>query len=124
MAKFAPPTEEELNVFAPPAEKTSTFAPPTEEQLTKFAPPSQEEIAKFAPPEEPVKEGGALVGEEIKLSELEAIAKKHGTDVSLLKRLAPYYGASVEGQEGIAQTIGRGVGFASEALGGIPTFLA
>jgi len=71
-----------------------------------------------------VKEGGAFVGEDIRLSELEDIASRNQVDVSLLKRLAPYYGASVEGQEGIAQTVGRGVGFASEALGGIPTFLA
>lgn len=71
-----------------------------------------------------VKEGGAFVGEAIQASELQDIASRNKVDVSLLKRLAPYYGASVEGQEGIAQTVGRGVGFASEALGGIPTFLA
>ena len=132
MAKFAPPTEEELDKLAPAT--PTKFAPPTAEQLqtlaqpeksvSKFAPPTSQELESFGIKKPEVEKGGAFIGEDIKMSELEDIASRNKVDVSLLKRLAPYYGASVEGEEGIAQTIGRGVGFASEALGGIPTFIA
>jgi hypothetical protein len=132
MAKFAPPTEEELDKLTPAT--PTKFAPPTAEQLqtlaqpeksvSKFAPPTSQELESFGIKKPEVKEGGAFIGENIQMSELEDIASRNKVDVSLLKRLAPYYGASVEGEEGISQTIGRGVGFASEALGGIPTFVA
>jgi hypothetical protein len=74
-------------------------------------------------PDEPEK-GGIFEGKDITQAEIQDIASRNQTDPELLKMFAPYLGRSVEGEKGAVTTARRTIGFVSEALGGLPTWVA
>jgi hypothetical protein len=76
-----------------------------------------------AQPPEP-EEGGLVEGKDVTQAEIQDIAARNRTNPELLKMFAPYMGRSVEGEEGLVTTARRGIGLVSEALGGLPTWLA
>jgi len=69
-------------------------------------------------------EGGWFQSKDITQAEIQDIAARNKADPALLTMFAPYLGASVEGEEGLITTGRRAVGFVSEALGGLPTWMA
>lgn len=72
-----------------------------------------------APKEED--KGGLLVGKDITDDDIKSIAAKTGADPQFIRDMAPYYGRPLESE---SHPIKTAAGFASEAAGGIPTFIA
>jgi hypothetical protein len=66
-------------------------------------------------------EGGAFFGKDITEDDIKQVAAKTGADPQFIRDMAPYYGRPLE-KEGYTPKVAAGI--ASEALGGIPTFIA
>lgn len=98
------------------------FAPPSKEEMGDplFAPPSPQEVASPQAASAAAPEKSSISPEEI-----QSIAKKHGANPEYLQAWVPLLGVDVTGEEKTgASIVRRGIGIASEALFGLPNWVA
>lgn len=98
----------------------SNFPPPPTSSMQVVG---TADISNFPPPPKTTdtEEGTSWHTADIHSAELNTIAKKWNTDPRELVNMAPYYNAFVKGQD--TNPVKQTAGFASESLGGIPTWI-
>lgn len=78
-------------------------------------------VQVHSPAQGPTESGGWFSGKDITDEDLKKIEAKTGAPVSFLRNMAPYYGRPLESE---GYNLKTAAGIASEAAGGIPTFIA